>query len=117
MLLFLLSLILPYSYAQGGFYDGHRLYSALSYDTTRDSAINSENVGLLREYIQAYGYILGVFDALSGSFSSAGKQTNEQLKDVVLKYLREHPEQRRLNAASLVGQAYKEAFPLRSSSK
>lgn len=116
MLLFLLSLILPYSYAQGGFYDGNRLYSALSYDTTRDSTINSENVGLLREYIQAYGYILGVFDALSGSFSY-GKQTNEQLKDVVLNYLREHPEQRRLNAASLVGQAYKEAFPLRSSSK
>lgn len=66
------------------------------------------------------GYINGIRDgAVFASVSSGTKQFFEisekvelgQLRDVVVKYLKEHPEERHLHATVLVYKALREAFP------
>jgi len=57
------------------------------------------------------GYILGAFDARSDAFCLPAGVNARQLVDVVMLYLREHPEKRYLLAADLVATAVKQKFP------
>jgi len=65
---------------------------------------------------QAFGYIVGVLDLLSSSpdlqrcLPDQGV-TKGQVKDVVMKYLRDHPQYRHETAARLVAGAIAEAWP------
>jgi hypothetical protein len=58
-------------------------------------------------------YITGVSDAvrIAGSFCPPDNATYGQSKDVVIKYLRDHPEERHYAAAFLVGYALGSVFP------
>lgn len=61
------------------------------------------------------GYIIGVVDALAGFDQDSAdcvprSATVGQITDVVSKYLKEHPEDRHLSAASLVKYAVEQAF-------
>ena len=58
-------------------------------------------------------YVMGVTDALSlmGAICIPEHFTARQAIDVVVKYLRAHPEQRPLSAAMQVRGALQEAFP------
>ena len=58
-------------------------------------------------------YVMGVTDALSlmGAICTPEHFTARQAIDVVVKYLRAHPEQRPLSAAMQVRGALQEAFP------
>jgi hypothetical protein len=67
-----------------------------------------------------FGYIEGIRDGLvwlaaaeksRASVAISGKVTQEQLADVVVKYLKEHPERRERAAGILVLVALKQAFP------
>ena len=62
------------------------------------------------------GYIVGVQDALEGSGrfcvpQGPGGVNNKQMVDLVMIYLRDHPEIRHLPAAGLVTAALKRKFP------
>ena len=67
--------------------------------------------------MQCLGYIQGISD-VSGHNTISGWRacgpedlTGLQAMDIVLKHLREHPEDRHLAASSLVARALAEAFP------
>ena len=73
-----------------------------------------------RELNFCFGYIEGIRDGLvwlaaaeksKPSVAISGKMTREQLTDVVVKYLKEHPERRDRAAGILVLIALKQAFP------
>ena len=76
--------------------------------------------GLIQTFLS---YVMGVSDAvaLTTAFngSVAGWQacytnypvTGNQLRDIAMRFLRERPQMRHLNAAYLIGQALAEAFP------
>lgn len=77
------------------------------------------------EFQQAFclGYILGVadLDAMDGAAfpdrrrsCRAENVTNGQERDVVVKYLKDHPEERHVLAAILVVKAMAKAFPCKS---
>ena len=58
------------------------------------------------------GYVAGIRDALPRNIACIPKAvTIGQLQDIVLKYLREHPESRHRGRYPLVVRAYREAFP------
>ena len=63
-------------------------------------------------------YVMGVTDALSlmGAICTPEHSTARQAIDVVVKYLRAHPEQRPLSAAMQVRAALQEAFPCKEPS-
>jgi len=58
-------------------------------------------------------YVMGVTDALSlmGAICTPEHSTARQAIDVVVKYLRAHPEQRPVSAAMQIRGALQEAFP------
>jgi hypothetical protein len=108
-----------FSYAEGAIVTGNKLYSDLSYEIPKTGKTDpSTLLANSHKLVSALGYIQGVYDLNAGvSFSSFDDINVSQLKDIVLNYLREHPESRHQNAAGLVLKAYEEAFPLRSSSR
>lgn len=66
------------------------------------------------------GYVSGVADVMSGRNAINGVQaciprgtSRNQLKDVVVDWLRRHPEHRHHNAGGLVAAALAEAYPCR----
>jgi hypothetical protein len=62
---------------------------------------------------ECISYVMGVTDALSlvGAVCTPEHSTVRQAIDVVVKYLRAHPEQRSLPAATQIRGALQEAFP------
>jgi hypothetical protein len=68
-----------------------------------------------------FGYITGIADVMeAGQLQGSGWRacfpanvTVEQLKDVVVEYLRALPQSRHINAAKLVGAALESGFPCR----
>jgi hypothetical protein len=60
-----------------------------------------------------YGYVHGAHDALGmiTEFCSPDDVVGKQLVDIVMKYLKENPENLHYNAASLVTSALIRAFP------
>lgn len=71
-----------------------------------------------QQLARCMGYIMGVADTMSADNSVNGFRakftvgiTVQQITDVVLKFLREHPEDRHYSANGLVAQALSEAFP------
>jgi Ssp1 endopeptidase immunity protein Rap1a len=86
-----------------GFYSGNELFETCK-----------------RNPAACLGYISGSFDALAGSGGTLNgwrtcppqaALTNVQIRDVVMKYLTEHPEYRHLSAAALIARALSSAFP------
>jgi hypothetical protein len=85
----------------------------LLHDCTDDNAITQKSFCL--------GFIMGIWDAAvveegvvhpsKSKFVIPEEANLGQLKDVVVKYLIEHPAQRHLNAGLLVVIALKETFP------
>lgn len=78
-------------------------------------------------YVECLGYVAGIADAMEtaqscNNGSLAGWQAcvpigvrKSQAKDVVIRFLREHPQDRHYPASGLVAQALQEAFPCRRS--
>jgi hypothetical protein len=91
----------------GGFDSGNDLLD----DCSAKSGDNPVKAGACLGYVTGVADVLGggtVIDGIRACFVTA---TTGQLKDVVLRYLNEHPETRHLVAASLVARALSEAFP------
>lgn len=77
-------------------------YSDESDDTVRDSS--------------AFGYVIGVHDAMSGTLVCSGDDvTQGQVVEVVLRYLRSHPETLNKSADTVVVAALKGVWPCRNS--
>jgi hypothetical protein len=95
--------------AQGVWENGGSLKSALSY--CDDSSSRFSPCAL------AYGYIRGVLDTLEETGAAPlcirGGVTNAQLGEIVLRYLRAHPEEWDLSGALIVHRALSKAFPCR----
>ena len=75
-----------------------------------------------RKYEPCTSYTLGVIDSIENAVSSGlmtrtfcipsgNKVPLEQLRDIVAKFLREHPEKRHLSGAAIVSAAATDAFP------
>jgi hypothetical protein len=88
--------------ATAGFKDGNALKRDL--ETTE-----------LFSYGYGFGYVIGVADAYDQVFfclpSGQSGVTAGQLKDVVLRYLKEHPENLHFTAPSLIFEALKKFWP------
>jgi hypothetical protein len=78
-----------------------------------------------RDFKQAFclGYITGVtdFDGMDGAAFPERRRScipenvsNGQVRDVVVKYLKDHPEERHLLAAVLIVEAASKAFPCKA---
>lgn len=96
--------------ASADFLSGNDLYSKCTTSIMND--------------VQCMGYVEGVSDAVALETSIGGdlfgwtacipaEATASQVRDVVVKYLKSHPELRHLGAPSLVASAIGEAFPCR----
>lgn len=92
-----------------GFYTGNQIYQRLSIEVSDKTTVQD---GMQIMYTK--GYVVGVFDALSGDVFNAPKRINvDQICDIAKKYLKEHPETRHMIAGSLLEIAFSEAFPLK----
>ena len=104
----LLLFIAVLCYVEGSYMTGNKLYSDLRYVPGNDSTFEG-----ISNWARGMGYIEGLCDGYNGIMFFAGPNvTGGQLKDIVLKYLGDHPETRDQNAAVLVLAAYIEAFPI-----
>ena len=85
--------------------------AAVSYLETGDMLYTDCSTSMGRT--ACISYVMGVTDALSlmGAICTPEHSTARQAIDVVVKYLRAHPEQRPLSAAMQVRRALQEAFP------
>ena len=85
--------------------------AAVSYLETGDMLYTDCSTSMGRT--ACISYVMGVTDALSlmGAICTPEHSTARQAIDVVVKYLRAHPEQRPLSAAMQVRGALQEAFP------
>jgi len=90
-----------------GFLDGNALYKEFKNDT-------SYGDGFIR------GYTMGVIDALlirvplipnAIAFCVPSEVSGNQVRDITVKYLKDHPEKRHLAADVLIHTAMIEAFP------
>jgi Rap1a immunity proteins len=74
---------------------------------------NCNNPNDASKQFYCLGYLAGVSDLLEGMhITCSGKRISlDKIKDAVLKYLREHPEQRGMEADDLVATALVLAFP------
>jgi Rap1a immunity proteins len=99
------SLVIAATTASAGFDDGNALFERCK-TYTSDRATEPFNDGVCA------GYIVGATDALDrGSLLCLPDVTKGQIIDVVILWLRDHPEKRHLGASSLIGAALKEKFP------
>jgi Rap1a immunity proteins len=66
----------------------------------------------------ALGYVMGVSDVYSavGFICSSNYVTSGQVAAVVLKYMREHPEQLDISAEAIIFEASKETWPCKNKS-
>mgnify|MGYP005988653749 CR=1 FL=1 len=92
-------LVSPVSYAKS-WHSGNTLLEACE----RDDASFREGV--------CYGYVYGVVDVLSGEqFCAPSNVTASQFVNIVIKYLKQNPENLHYNAAVLVAFALAQVFP------
>ena len=111
---------------------GNDLYSACSQGAKLDTANRAEmtrnevadaeaNKDWCTAYIQGAQQTIALvrFDTSKVYASSCPENsvTNQQAQDVIIKYLRDHPENRHLPAPSLIALALHDAFPCISSKK
>jgi Ssp1 endopeptidase immunity protein Rap1a len=88
-----------FSQAQAGFQTGNDLYEkCISPPKTIESAY-------------CIGYVSGVADTLTNGTCIPQTATVGQASDIVVKYLREHPEYRHVPASILAAWALLDAFP------
>ncbi|MGC2464984.1 MAG: Rap1a/Tai family immunity protein [Candidatus Acidiferrum sp.] len=94
----------------------------VSTTTGNDLLESCESTGHFEQAF-CFGYITGVTDtdAMDGAAFPdrrrscvAENVSNGQVKDVVVKYLRDHPEERHLLAAILIVKAMSQAFPCKA---
>jgi Rap1a immunity proteins len=90
----------PASAFSGAFLTGNDLFSRCSTEGN-----NGE--------ISCLGYIEGVADLMTALDKTclSGNVTSRQATDIVMKYLRDHPESRHYSASSIAGLALQQAFP------
>ncbi|MEA9426253.1 Rap1a/Tai family immunity protein [Aeromonas caviae] len=102
--LFIIAFLLYSACVSAGFNDGNALFNACS---------NGD--GYFKEG-QCLGYVTGVFDSYEDTYICAPNHvTAGQAKDIVVKYLAEHPGKRHEPAAFLVGLALMDVFPCKKS--
>ncbi len=96
----------------GQFKTGNQLYEDLK---VWDSNVTDQN------YFQSgtsFGYVMGVFDSLEAFAPNVldrpANITASQVMDVVIKYFKEHPEERHERANVLINRALLEAWPKKS---
>ncbi len=91
--------------------------------TTGNGLLDSCESKAEHERALCLGYITGVTDMEginTAAYPERGRTrisedvTNSQVKDVVVKYLRDHPEDRHLLAAILIVEAVSRAFPCKT---
>jgi hypothetical protein len=79
---------------------------------------------------ECLGYVMGISDAMAATTAFNGRSvagwqacfnnypvTGNQMRDIAIRFLRERPQMRHFNAATLVSQALAEAFPCRTATK
>ena len=90
----------PASYADMTFETGN----SLAQDCEQDDAMFQDGF--------CYGYVIGVFDKMSGvAMCPPDGVTVKQVESIVKKHLKENPAKLHLTARSLVSAALVEAFP------
>lgn len=91
----------------GQFQDGNELYRHLfEWEKNGITIENSFNVGTV------FGYVTGVYETFATNLlDRPANVTTRQLIDVVIKYFKEHPEERHEGANVLVKRAILEAWP------
>ena len=105
--------------AAADFYDGKMLLQDCQ---GGDDQQETQNLAGLSQWGTCVGYIAAVVDTMSNAFLTAGSVNAQQLcvsehvqlsqlKDIVRRWLSDHPEKRHLAASLLVFQALKEKFP------
>ena len=101
------------------FYDGKMLLQDCE---GGDDQQETQNFAGLSQWGTCVGYIAAVLDTMSNASLTAGSVNAQQLcvsehvqlsqlKDIVRRWLTDHPEKRHLAASLLVFQALKEKFP------
>jgi hypothetical protein len=97
------------SYVRAHFKSGHNLLSDM--DIPGETSVGKE---MAWNALEALGYITGVFDLGSQIFfQPPGGIVQGQLRQVVIKYLKDHPESLHRPAADLVMEAFQSAWPMR----
>ena len=105
--------------ATADFYDGKMLLQDCQ---GGDDQQETQNFAGLSQWGTCVGYIAAVVDTMSNASLTAGSVNAQQLcvsehvqlsqlKDIVRRWLSDHPEKRHLAASFLVFQALKEKFP------
>jgi thymidylate synthase len=92
------------------FYDGNKLVQDMREHEKAERSDPSANHLHGAFYM---GYVAGVYDALSSSFSPPENVTIDQLCSIVAKYLKENPQKWTLPASVLIWGALQKAFPKR----
>jgi len=88
----------------GNFQNGNFVYQGLT-------AWKTPGVGSLDAGI-AYGYVIGVSDALDGAIICLPSNVNQgQITDIVYNYLKDNPQIRQKDGSYLVALALKQFFP------
>ena len=101
------------------FYDGKMLLQDCQ---GGDDQQETQNFAGLSQWGTCVGYIAAVVDSMSNAFLTSGSVNAQQLcvsehvqlsqlKDIVRRWLSDHPEERHLAASLLVFQVLKEKFP------
>ena len=114
-----LSCLVVAAQARADFYDGKMLLQDCQ---GGDDQQETQNFAGLSQWGTCVGYIAAVLDTMSNASLTAGSVNTQQLcvsehvqlsqlKDIVRRWLSDHPEKRHLAASLLVFQALKEKFP------
>jgi hypothetical protein len=104
--------------------DGNELYASCQ-EWERNVTVSAGNQFMVKPGAKlldagtCFGYIVGIVDSIPAreGFDPGPDVRGSQCIDVVLKYLRDHPELRHLPAYALTREALTEAFPQRSNPK
>jgi hypothetical protein len=100
--------VLPVSSAEADFQTGNQLLAACNQRPRQECLGYVEAIADVLLALQLGGDLLGWRACMPQTL------TSNQAADVVLKHLRDHPEQRHLGAAGLAAQALADGFPCSS---
>ena len=105
MLLGMAALFASTADAKGEFRSGNEIKAGL------EGWIDKGSTEYVRDAM-AFGYVIGVHDALSGAVVCSGENvTQRQVIDVVLKYMRQNPEVLDRSADQVVAAALTDVWP------
>lgn len=106
----LAALLVTPSHAAGEFKTGNEIKTGL------EGWVRDDSTETVRDAV-AFGYVIGVHDALSGSVICSGDNvTQGQVVQVVLKYMRNNPEVLDQSADRVITAALKAVWPCAQSS-